>query len=191
MTSVTAASGNRPRPAANPLISRSAAGPGCYTIGNSVTGPSGGRRRQERKSFALSPDHPPVTGHCRTKVRVGVAHPAREACEDRRLDRAPRPLPRVPAGRGGGAPRAVRHDPAPDRPLARAARCHGLTGAMGQVEPGGESCAEVDQQGRAARIGPWTEVQRPFPAEISRRTCPQVDGGSSEEQGFGCRPSSI
>src|SRR4051812_36877876 len=38
MTSVTAASGNRPRPAANPLISHSAPGQGCYTIGNSVTG---------------------------------------------------------------------------------------------------------------------------------------------------------
>src|SRR3954447_14041532 len=37
MTSVTAASGNRPRPAANPLISSSAPGRGCYTMGNSVS----------------------------------------------------------------------------------------------------------------------------------------------------------
>ncbi len=55
--------------------------------------------------------------------------PTREAREDRRPDRAPRPLPRVPAGRGGGAARPVRRDPAPDRPLARTARCGGLTRA--------------------------------------------------------------
>ena len=54
---------------------------------------------------------------------------AREAGQDRRPDRAPRPLRRVPAGRGGGAAGAVRRDPAPDRPLARTARGGGLTGA--------------------------------------------------------------
>ena len=40
---------------------------------------------------------------------------AREAGQDRRQGRAPRPLRGVPAGRGGGAAGAVRRDPAPDR----------------------------------------------------------------------------
>src|SRR3954468_1934391 len=40
MTSVTAANGNRPRPAANPLISRSVPGQGRYRINNSVTNPA-------------------------------------------------------------------------------------------------------------------------------------------------------
>ena len=41
---------NRPWPAANPLISRPAAGQGCYTIGNSVTraGRSKGSRWADR-----------------------------------------------------------------------------------------------------------------------------------------------
>ena len=59
-----------------------------------------------------------------------VAHDlAREAGEDRRPDRAPRPLRGLPARRGGGAASAVRRDPAPDRPLARTAHGGGLTGA--------------------------------------------------------------
>ena len=40
---------------------------------------------------------------------------AREAGQDRRPHRAPRPLRGVPAGRGGGAASAVRRHPAPDR----------------------------------------------------------------------------
>ena len=48
--------------------------------------------------------------------RALVAHDAaREAGQDRRPDRAPRPLLRLPTGRGGGAAGAVRRDPAPDR----------------------------------------------------------------------------
>ena len=49
-----------------------------------------------------------------------LTHAAREAGQDRRPDCAPRPLRGVPAGRGGGAARAVRRDPAPDRPAAAA-----------------------------------------------------------------------
>ena len=45
---------------------------------------------------------------------------AREAGQDRRPDRPPRPLRRLPARRGGGAAGAVRRDPAPDRPAAAA-----------------------------------------------------------------------
>jgi Transposase DDE domain group 1 len=41
--------------------------------------------------------------------------PAREAGQDRRQDRSPRPLCRVPAGRGRGAAVAVRQHPAADR----------------------------------------------------------------------------
>jgi hypothetical protein len=47
----------------------------------------------------------------------------------------------------------------------------------------------VSQSALSQTVRAWTEVQRLFPAEISRPTCPQVDGGSSEEQGCGCRPS--
>src|SRR5918998_854800 len=78
---------------------------------------------------------------------------AREAGEDRRLrssapKRAPRPLRRLPAGRGGGATRPVRRDPAPDRPLARTARS-GLTRAdYGMAEAEGRTWAEG---GSAAR----------------------------------------
>jgi hypothetical protein len=41
--------------------------------------------------------------------------PPREAGQDRRQDRASWALRRLPAGRGGSAPRLVRRDPAPDR----------------------------------------------------------------------------
>jgi hypothetical protein len=39
---------------------------------------------------------------------------AREVGQDRRQDHAPRPLRRLPAGRGGGASGVVRRHPAPD-----------------------------------------------------------------------------
>jgi hypothetical protein len=60
--------------------------------------------------------------------RALVAHDAaREAGQDRRPDRTPRPLRRLPAGRGGGATGAVRRLPAPDRrPAAKAAAAPGI-----------------------------------------------------------------
>ena len=68
---------------------------------------------------------------------------AREAGQDRRPDRAPRPLRRLPARRGGRAASAVRRDPAPDRPLARTAHGGGLTGAdHGAARAEGGACAE-------------------------------------------------
>src|SRR4051794_38435403 len=77
-----------------------------------------------------------------------VAHDlAREACEDRRPDRAPRAVRGLPARGSGGAADAVRRDPAPDRAPARTARGGGLTGAdHGTAEAEGEPCAEIDQE---------------------------------------------
>lgn len=62
-----------------------------------------------------------VRWSCRAD-RALVAHNlAREAGEDRCQDRAPRTLGRRPTGRGGGAARAVRRDPAADRSAPRTA----------------------------------------------------------------------
>jgi hypothetical protein len=50
-----------------------------------------------------------------------------EAGQDRRQDRAPRPLHGVPAGRGRGAAGVVRRHPAPDRwPAATVAAAPGM-----------------------------------------------------------------
>jgi hypothetical protein len=77
-----------------------------------------------------------------------VAHdPAREAGQDRRQDRAPRSLRRVPVGRGGGDPIAVRGDPAPDRPAqAKAppdmrAASKVSSNPTGEVRPRSHKCA--------------------------------------------------
>ena len=59
----------------------------------------------------------------------------------------------------------------------------------GGWSPGENHAPRSISGAEADRIGPWTEVQQPFPPEISRQTCPRIDGGSSEEQGCGCRPS--
>ena len=103
----------------------------------------------------LQPGQLPALTRAARPGRAVVAHDlAREARQDRRPDHAPRPLPGLPARRGGGAARPVRRDPAPDRPLARTARCGGLTGAnRGWPEPRGELCAEVREGTRAARSG--------------------------------------
>ena len=61
--------------------------------------------------------------------RAVAEHIVREAGQDGGPDRAPRALPRLPARRGRRAEDAVRQDPAPDRPTARAAHGSRLTGA--------------------------------------------------------------
>lgn len=53
---------------------------------------------------------------------------AREAGQNWRPACPAWPICDLSAGRGDGAVCPVRHDPAPDRQLARAARCGGLTG---------------------------------------------------------------
>ena len=54
----------------------------------------------------------------------------------------------VTGGRGGGAASALRRDPAPNRPLARAARGGGLTGASDEAggAEGRTMCAEIGQR---------------------------------------------
>src|SRR4051794_17923043 len=71
------------------------------------------------------------------------------------------------------------------RPLRRP----DASGPWGGKSRGNNRAPRSTRRAKENRIGSWTEVQRLFPAEISRRTCPRVDRGSSEEQGFGCRPS--
>ena len=93
---------------------------------------------------------------------VVAEHAAREAGQDRRPDRAPRPLPRIPAGRGGGAASIVRRHPAPDRPPARTARCIGLTGA---------NHGAARAEGRAMRR------DRPAPQARTESACRPGDGG--------------
>ena len=122
---------------------------------------------------------------------VVADHAAREAGEDRRPDRAPRPLRRVPAGRGGGAAGAVRRDPAPDRPLARTARCGGLTGAdHGAAGAEGRTMrrdrpAAPEQPGSACGPGSGGSSA----PGIRRQTCAPIDREAAEEQRFGCQPS--
>ncbi len=119
-------------------------GPGCpapYLPGQ--RGPAAAVRAR------LQPDQLPAQPSTAERGGAMVAlDPAREAGEDRRPDRAPRPLPRVPAGRGGGAACPVRRDPAPDRPPARTARRGGLTRASREDGPETrrEPCAEIDRR---------------------------------------------
>jgi Transposase DDE domain group 1 len=62
------------------------------------------------------PAHAGAAGGGRAVV---AHHPAREPGQDRRPDRTPWPLRRVPVGRGGGAASAVRRDPPSDRRVRR------------------------------------------------------------------------
>ena len=89
--------------------------------------------------------------------RALVAHDAaREAGQDRRQDRAPRPLRRLPAGRGGGAASAVRRDPAPDRPaqakappdMSEASKVS--SNPTGEVRPRSHKCAPNQARSRLA-----------------------------------------
>ena len=75
-------------------------------------------------------------------------HPAREAGQDRRQDRAPRPLRRVPAGRGRGAARLVRRDPAPDRaPAAKTAAAPGVSIESNERrQPEGRGVSTIDRE---------------------------------------------
>src|SRR5688572_7170452 len=87
--------------------------------------PGKGRLPHWREEARSTPGQPrPPDGALLTALTV--PHPDCRASPSliaaRHPDRAPRPLCRLPAGRGGGAARPVRRDLAPDRPLARTAR---------------------------------------------------------------------
>jgi hypothetical protein len=58
--------------------------------------------------------------------------PAREANQDRREGRQPRPLRHVPAGRGRGVATDVRRDPVADRPTPGTTRAR-MTGRRDQM----------------------------------------------------------
>ncbi len=116
--------------------------------------------------------------------------PAREADQDRRQHRAPRPLRRVPAGRGGRAAGAVRHDPAPDRPAAGAARAGDLKRRSGAAaEAKGRAMRRRMASGTgAAQIRPWSRVRRPPPPGIRSRTGVRLDRAPSWAHAVPCRP---
>jgi hypothetical protein len=95
------------------------AGPGCPATHSATTPRPGLQPRQL----------PALTGVAQGGRAVVADHTAREAGQDRRADRAARAVRGLPARRGRGAARPVRRDPPPDRPLASAARCGGLTGS--------------------------------------------------------------
>ena len=63
-------------------------------------------------------------------------------------DRAPRPLCRLPAGRGGGAEDAVRRDPAPDRrSAATVAAAPGMSIASNdRWQPDGRGASMIDRE---------------------------------------------
>jgi hypothetical protein len=61
--------------------------------------------------------------------------------------------------------------------------------ALPSADPGqaqGENHAQRSTHwAKAVRIGPWTGVQRLFPAKIRRRARVPIDGGWTEEQSVG------
>jgi hypothetical protein len=72
---------------------------------------------------------------------VVADQPAREADQDRREGRQPRPIRHVPARRGRGAPPAIRRNPVADRPTAGTA-CAGMRGQREQMwQRRGSRCA--------------------------------------------------
>src|SRR4051794_24787377 len=93
-------------------------------------------------------------------LQMGFGQPAVAAAAQPEGAHALRDRPLNPGPPGVTAPALLRREPLARRP-----------GAL-----------KSTRRAKAARIGSGTEVQQLFPAEISRRTCPPVDGGWSEEQ---------
>jgi hypothetical protein len=142
--------------------------------------------------FALAynlelPAHP-AAARCGGAV---VAHDAtREAGQDRRADRAPPPLRRLPIGRGGRAPSAVRRSPAADRPAARAARAGGVTrrnGAGAEAE-GGAMRRRTASGHRSGPNPPLAWGSAAFPPEIRHPLRARIDRPPPRAHPDPCRP---
>ena len=121
-------------------------------------------------------------------------HAAREAGQDRRPDRAPRPLRGVPAGRGRGAAGAVRRHPAADRwPAAKAAAAPGVRiGSDERRRPSrrgatmiNREAAPTRRQQRGASLGSqlWPPHGRSGPPEACLSGGPPHDRRSGTTNG--------
>ena len=116
----------------------------------------------------LATDATTHTGRARGGGAPVADHVAREADRDRRSDGAPCPLGRLPAGRSGGAERAVRQDPAPNlrpKPLP------GMSGARWMIEPRHGKC-DRDSTGLSRPRYQWRSSGRgaASPFTIARTT---------------------
>src|SRR5262249_17588900 len=93
---------------------------------------------------------PAAAGPAEVSEALGADHAAREADQDRSEGRLAREVPRLPAGRGGGAPQAVRGDSGADRAAAAGVRL-------------GLRCAAPDQPGpNVAAVRPRCAVWADF-----------------------------
>ena len=124
---------------------------------------------------------------------VVADQPAGEADQDRCQGRAPRPLRRLPDGRGRGAERTVRENPATDRrdcdhdrPQRRAER-GGCVITTGGVRLNGEGKGQIDGSdvildvGRGGSAGKLVAAAHGFPGtrqNASVRTVPRVHPGN-------------
>ena len=138
--------------AAAPLSSGSArastrcAGPGCPATPSATM-------RSGCSSMPLPTTSPTSCARwrCPSGRAVVTDHAAREAGQDRRPDRAARPVRGIPARRGGGAARPLRGGPAPDRSAqAKAAAARSMSTESKDGRPSRARCVH-DRPGTAPR----------------------------------------
>ena len=118
---------------------------------------------------------------------VVVDHAAREAGQDRRPDRVPRAVPRIPAGRDGSAAADVHGDPAPDRASARTIplRWPDKSGPGWRGRSRGENHAPRSTDGtRVARIRLRAGVERLLASGIHHQLRVPLDQRFSGEAAF-------